>query len=200
MEQSPLPQEVIVALNGETKSFAFKGRREYPSVMSWGMVGFGIFWTGFISIFWIVFLGPIFAGKEVHFKLNGVPTTAGIGHLGPLMFPAVFIGLFTLVGFFLLWNGVKMMVAEGPWFVGTATRLIIWSPKKFRTIDWKNFSGDIMVNGGTDNADITLSLSSGHMESRKNGPSQYVADKVYMCGVRNALSIEEICRKRIKGD
>ena len=198
MQDEMLPSEVISALNGEIKDFAVKGKRAFPLQSSLGMLGFGLFWSAFISIFWVVFLGPVFQGQEVHFKSNGVPVTAGPGNFGPLMFPAIIIGVFTLIGIAIIVGGIRMLNAPGPWFVATETRLIVWSPKNFRSIDWKDFTGTIDVIGGTQEGDVILEMMTGKMVSRKNGPDQYVPDKLYIVGIANPMIIEESLRKRIK--
>ena len=195
---SSLPPGLLSVLNGESQDFTVKAKKAYPMQSAIGMILFGLFWLGFISIFWIVFLGPVFQGQEVHFKANGLPVTAGPGHLQALWGPGAFIGFFTLIGIFILGGGIRALITPGPWFVGTPTRLIVWSPHILRTIDWEQFDGSMDVAGGDIEGTITLEMRTGVMVSRRNGPEQYVPDKIYIVGIPNAVGIEEMCRKRIK--
>jgi hypothetical protein len=45
---------------------------------------------------------------------------------------------------------------------------------------------------------IALTLRSGKIIRRKDGPDEYVGDVVYLSGVDHVLEIEKICRTRIK--
>jgi hypothetical protein len=192
-----LPPELLTVLNGESQDFKVKAQKAYPAQTSMTTIFFGLFWTGFISIFWLAFLGPVFLGHEVHFKTNGVATTAGPGHLGPLLIPAIMIFFFTIIGILILGSGFKMLSAPGPWFVGTPTRLIVWSPNSLRTMNWEQFDGSLNVDGNSSNGTITVEMRSGNMVSSNNGPSRYVPEKIYIVGIPNAILIEEMCRKRI---
>jgi hypothetical protein len=194
----PMPTELLAALNGESKDFAVKARFAVPRSNAIGLVVMGLLWSAFISIFWIAFFGPVFQGKQVHFTSNGVATVAGPGHMGPLLMPGIIVGVFTLIGLGLIAGGLRAMQEPGPWFAGTASRLIVLSKGTFQSIDWENFTGMMQVAGPADNAEITLELRTGHMVSQKNGPSRYVPDKICIVGIANAFAIEEMCRKRIK--
>ena len=196
-DYATLPPELSTILGGETQDFMIKAQKAYPSGQSMGMIGFGLFWTLFISVFWIAFFGPLFTGHEVHFKSNGVPVTAGPENMGPLLVPGLIIVIFTIIGITMLAGGFKMLGAPGPWFVATPTRLLVWTPNQLRTINWEDFDGNLSVDGGRDNGTITIEMRSGHMVSQKNAPDRYVPDKIYIVGVPNALALEELCRKRI---
>ena len=193
----PLPLELLSVINGESQDFAVKAKKAYPIQSSIGAICFGLFWLAFTSVFWATFLGPVFQGQEVHFRSNGVPVTAGPGNLQPLLFPAIFIGIFTIIGICILSYGIRALNTPGPWFVATPTRLIIWAPHVLRTIDWKQFDGSLSVAGNDNDGTITIEMRTGVMVSQRNGPSQYVPDKIYIVGIPNAISIEEICRKKI---
>ena len=193
-----VPTEINTILGGESKDFIVKASRNVPLKKALPSLIFGLFWLGFSSIFVIVFLGPIFAGKEVHFTTDHVPTVAGPGNLKPLIGPASVMGVFILVGLGFIGGGIYSLLAKGAWYVGTSKRLIIYRKNDVRSIDWEQFSGDIEVSGNNDKGNISLQMRTGRMVSRKNAPAQYVPDVIYLSEIPNAFTVEEICRKRIK--
>ena len=196
--QEPIPQEVVAALNGETKDFAVKASRSVPLANALVGIMFGFLVVGLTSFFWFKMYGPILQGQQVHFTVNHAPAVAGPGNLKPLLMPTVLISVFTIIGLALLWSSIQALILPGPWFAGTATRLIIWKPGSLRSVDWESFSGTSRVSGDMQNATITFEMRTGRMVRRKNGPSRYVPDLIYMVGIENAIRIDELCRKRIK--
>ena len=198
LRNAPLPRELNLMIGSERKDFAVKAGRAQPRKKSLAIILFGTFWTAFTSIFVIVFLGPLFVGKEVHFESNGVPTVAGPGNLEPILVPALIIGFFVLIGIAMLLGGFYSMFKKGGYFVGTSMRLIHYHKGSLRSIDWEQFSGDIEVNGNIQKGNISLQMRTGRMVSRKNGPDRYVPDVIYMSQIPDAFEIEKICRRRIK--
>ena len=196
--QEPIAQELIVSLNGETKDFAVKAARAVPASSAWAGIVIGLFWIGFISIFWFVFFDPVIQNKEVRFKVNGTPTVAGPGNMKPLVVTGIMIGLFTLIGVAIVGGSVVALIEPGPWFAGTASRLIILKKKSVRSVDWESFTGTTHLTGDAQSANITFEMRTGRMVSRKNGPPRYVPDKIQMAGIRDGIRIEEVCRRRIK--
>jgi len=193
-----LPHVLNSALGSERKDFAVKAGRAQPLKNSLAIMVFGTFWTAFTSIFVVVFLGPLFQGKEVHFESNGVPVVAGPGNLEPILVPALIIGFFVLVGIAMLLWGIYSMFKKGGYFVGTPMRLVHYYKGSIRSIDWEQFSGDIVVSGNISKGNISLQMRTGRMVSRKNGPDRYVPHVIYISNIPNAFEIEQICRKRIK--
>ena len=198
MRNAPLPRDLNSMLGTERKDFAVKAGRAKPLKSSIALILFGTFWTAFTSIFVIVFLGPLFLGKEVHFESNGVPTVASPDNLGPIVVPAIIIGVFVLIGIGMLFGGFYSLFKKGGYFVGTPLRLIHYYKGKIRSIDWEQFSGDIEVSGNLEKGSISLKMRSGKMVSRKNGPDRYVPDVIHLSKIPNAFEIEKLCRKRIK--
>ena len=193
-----LPQVMSSNVGSERKDFAVKAGRAQPLRKSIAVILFGTFWTAFTSIFVITFLGPLFVGKEVHFESNGVPTVASPDNLEPILVPAIFIGIFVLIGIGLLSWGIRLSLKKGGYFVGTPTRLVHYQKGKLRSIDWEQFTGYIEVSGNRQKGNISLQMRTGRMVSRKNGPDRYVPDVIYISEIPNAFEIEEVCRKRIK--
>jgi len=193
-----IPAELLRVLGSETRDFMVKAGRAQPLKASLGILFFGIVWLLFSSIFVVVFLGPLFVGEEVHFLTNDVPTVAGPGNLGPIIAPALIIGLFEIIGIGMIAWGIVLLTKKGGWFAGTPTRLVSCQGNNIRSIDWEQFSGDIEISGNDQKGNLTLQLRSGRMVSRKNGPDQYVPDTVYISAIPEVYKIEKLCRMRIK--
>jgi hypothetical protein len=198
MEERGLPVQLRETLGSEEIQFEVKAAHAQPLRSSWFFILFGAAWTAFSMIFVIVFLGPLFIGKEVHFESNGVPTTASPENLDPIILPAIIIGIFVLIGVFMMAWGIAGMFVKGGYFIGTPTRLISSTNGKIRSIDWEQFSGDIEVNGTQEKGNLSLRMRTGNMVSRKNAPSEYVPEVIHLIGIPQVYSIERICRMRIK--
>ena len=198
LEPIPLPSELMKYIGSESQDFAVKAKRANPPKTSIFLILFGAAWLAFTSIFVFAFLGPLFKGKEVEFLVNDVPTVAGPGNWGPIVFPAIIIGVFVLVGLLMFGSGIYLLFKKGGYFVGTSSRLISYHNGTFRSVDWEQFSGDIEVSGDELKGHISLGLRTGKMVSSKNGPDRYVPDTFYISAIPGALEIERICRKRIK--
>jgi hypothetical protein len=197
-DYNTLPTRLIQHIGSESRDFAVKARRAQPIKTSVTAILFGSFWLAFTSIFVVAFLGPLFAGREVHFTSNDVPVVAGPGNLGPVVVPAMIIGLFVLVGLLIFGFGIYSLFRKGGYFVGTPTRLIVYSGSTIRSIDWEQFSGDIEIGGNNNKGNIALGMRTGRMVSSKNSPDRYVPDTFYMSGIQGVFEIEKICRQRIK--
>ena len=198
LESIALPPELETYIGSESKDFAVKARHAHAPKTSLALIIFGAVWLGFSSIFLFAFLGPLFQGQEVHFLTNDVPTVASPDNLRPILFPALIIGIFVLIGLIMLGAGFKLLFSKGGYWAGTSARLISMRNGIFRSIDWEQFSGDIEVTGDDQKGNIKLGLRSGKMVSSKNGPDRYVPDELYISGIPGVFEIEKICRKRIK--
>lgn len=198
MENLTLPSNLISTIGWESKDFVVKAWRAQPMRSSLFTIGFGLVWTVFSSIFVFAFLGPLFMGNEVHFKTNGVLTVASPDNLGPIVVPAITMGVFVLIGLVMFWSGIYSLFKKWGYFVGTPTRLVHYRNWKIRSIDWEQFSGDIEVNWDPMKWNIVLTMRTGKIVSRKNAPDKYVPDVIYISAIPNVFEIEQICRKRIK--
>ena len=123
IENTRLPYELSSNLGSESKDFAVKAGRAQPLKTSLSLILFGIAWTAFTSIFVVAFLGPLFLGKEVHFESNGVPTVASPDNLGPILVPALIIGLFVLVGIGMISWGIYSMFKKRRLFCGYSNEI-----------------------------------------------------------------------------
>jgi hypothetical protein len=197
-ESITLPQELSSALGAETQDFAVKAERALPVKKCASLIILGLIWTAFMSMFVVTLLGPLLMGQEATFKVNGVPTTVSPGNLAPMLFPGIVISVLTLVGLAVLAWGVVSLFREGGYYVGTVNRLLFYKKGNLRSMDWKNFSGDIDIRGNNQKGDISLRMSEGKMQSSRYGRDRYVADMVYLAGIPNVFEIEKMLRQRIK--
>lgn len=196
MNNLAMPIGLQSIIGQENVDFLVKAKRKQPLKKSLGIILFGTVWTAFVSIFVMVFLGPIFRGGETHFKVDGVPTSASWENFQPAMTPALIIGLFVLIGIGMLTWGIYSLFQKGGYFVGTANRLVSYYKGNVNTYDWEQFNGNMEINDRK--GDISFQLRTGKMVSRKNGPDEYVPDMIYISGITDVLEIEKSCRKRIK--
>lgn len=198
LDKYDLPKNLISVIGEEKVDFSVKAKRAKPVKSSIGIIIFGSVWTAFTSIFVFAFLWPLFIGEEVHFTSNDIPTVASPDNLGPIILPAIIIGIFVLIGIAMLLFGVYSIFKEGGYFVGTPLRLIRYQNGNIRSIDWEQFSGDIVVNGDEIMGNLILQMRTGKMVSNKNKGSRYVPNTIYLSGIPDVYQVEKICRKRIK--
>jgi hypothetical protein len=198
LDKYDLPQNLLTVIGEEKIDFSVKAKRAKPIKNSMGVILFGTVWTAFTSIFVFAFFGPLFKGEEVHFTSNDIPTVASPDNLEPLIFPAILIGVFVLIGLLMLGFGLYSLVKKGGYFVGTPLRLISYQNGNVRSIDWEQFSGDITVNGDEIKGDLSLQMRTGKMVSSKNNRRRYVPETIYLTGITDVYQLEKICRARIK--
>jgi hypothetical protein len=196
MNNRYLPTELETVVGAEKIDFSVFSRRNKPAGQAMGTILFGVIWSAITSIFVAAFFGPLFKGEEVHFGVDGVPTSGSLENFEPLLFPALFIGVFVLIGIGALLWGFYSFFQKGGYFVGTASRLLRYRKGNISSYDWEQFTGNMKMN--TKKGDITLELQTGKMVKSKNSPTRYVPDTVYISGATDVLEIEKICRKRIK--
>ncbi|PKB16704.1 hypothetical protein [Flavobacterium sp. 5] len=158
-----LPRDLQSVIGTEKVDFSIIARRKQPLNKSLGLIAFGIIWSAFISIFVIAFLGPLFKGEEVNFKVNDEPTTASWDNFEPLLVPTLVIGFFVLVGIGILASGIYSLFQKGGYFVGTTNRLIHFLNGTITTYDWEQFSGNMEINSKKE--DISFELRTGKMQS-----------------------------------
>jgi hypothetical protein len=196
MNNFTMPAELQSIIGQENIDFSVKAKRKQPLKTSFGIILFGTIWTAFVSIFVMVFLGPVFRGEETHFEVNGVPTSASWENFRPMLTPAIIIGVFVLIGIGMLAWGLYSLFQKGGYFVGTNNRLIRYHKGIVNTYDWEQFTGSMEINGLK--GDLSLQLRTGKMVQRKNRPDEFVPDIIYISGIPDVLEIEKNCRNRIK--
>ncbi|OGD66966.1 hypothetical protein A2442_00155 [Candidatus Campbellbacteria bacterium RIFOXYC2_FULL_35_25] len=198
IEKILLPKGLNIAIGSERKDFEVEARHTQPLTKIFSLGVFGIIWLTFTGVFMFAFLGPLFQGKEVYFTSNEIPVVASLQNLNPLIAPMLVMAIFVLVGIYILGFGIFSFFKKGGYFVGTPTRLINYRKNKVRSIDWEQFSGDIEINGNSKKGNIILQMRTGKIVNEENESRKYVPDVIYISGIKGALAIGEICRKRIK--
>ncbi len=198
MNYLDIPTELRQVVDNERTDFVVKCKRNHPKKKAFRLLAFALFWNLIVSVFWVVMIGPLFSGKEVHFTANGVPKTASSEDWGDLIAPGLFIGLFTLVGISALAYGVVMLIQKGGYFAGTPTRLIQFRNGKTSITDWEQFTGTIKIDSKGTSGNLEFELRTGKMHSRKNSGNRFVPDIIYMAGIENVFEIEKKCKTRIK--
>jgi hypothetical protein len=192
-----LPETLNHVLDGERKDFAVKSARQYPLSKSVPLFIFGSLWLGISSTVSFAIFYPLLQGEEYNFFLNDKPVTASLENLEPMIFPAIFIGVFLIIGLVLMANGISSIFKKGGYFVGTPSRLVIFIDGKVRSIDWEQFSGNIILKGNAQKGNLSLELRTIKMISHKNN-TRYTPEVIYMEGIKDIFNIEKICRRRIK--
>lgn len=196
-----LPPDLLMRLSNERKDFIVKATRAYPAKFSLFFIAFAIVWLLFTSIFFIAFFLPIFLGNEVNLTVNDVPTAASANNLEPLLIPAIVIGVFVLAGILVLVLGFRFAFKKGGYYIGTPERLIKYEKNTLHSYDWEQFNGNISVSGDNQKGNVALEMRTGQMVSRKTKNreyEEYVPNIISMIGIDNALTVEQLCRKRIK--
>ena len=183
IENISLPQDLMVTIGSERKDFAVKAKREKPLNESFFLIIIGTIWLTITSVF----------SEEIIFTSNGFPTIADFENLG---LSTLFIVIFLLIGIGMLGFGIYFLFRKGGYFVGTPTRLVNYQKGKIRSIDWKQFTGDIKVSGDAQKGNISLQMRTGRMSGEYS--NRYVPDVIHMLGIPNAFEIGQSCRKRIK--
>jgi len=196
MIQQNIPLEINDILTGESADFIVKSKRKVPPKKAKYLIGFGLFWLAFISIFVAVFFGPVLLGKEVHFKSSGVPTVAGPDNLSPLIGPGIMMVFFIFIGVVIILKGSFDLFSEGGWIISTEKRLIVYEKKQTKSYDWEQFSGEIEATGTQEKGSLTVFLRTGHIAKR--GRQRFEPDTIYISGIRNSREIEQKLRERIK--
>jgi hypothetical protein len=198
MNQETIPPEINNTLAGERLEFVTKSKRNKKLSSTIGILLFSIIWIGFTSVFIFLFFDPLLKGQEVNFTVNNAPTTASLDNMGPLVMPGIIIGIFFLIGIFMLIGSISSLFSKGSWFIGTPKRLIVYRKNYTQSIDWEQFSGNIIVSGPSNNNTISLEMRTGHMVSQKNRADRYVPNMIEIIGINNGFEIEPIIRKRVK--
>lgn len=207
-----LPPELSSLVGSEKTDFVVKAGRVQPLKKSLSAILIGIIWMTIIIAVAFPFLGPLFQGKEIRFEADGVPIVASRDNLGPIIIPAIILGILGIVGIVILFREIHILFKEGGYFIGTPTRLICYQNGNIRSIDWEQFSGDIKVTGSAQKGDIYLEMRTGRVETTytgsriprrgsmfpRRGVSRFVPDVIYISEIPNPFEIAEMCRRRIK--
>jgi hypothetical protein len=190
-----LPEDLQSVIGNEKIAFAVQSKRNHTQGKIWGSFLFGTLLIALAAFLVFIFFAPLFEGKEVHFKMNGVQTTASWQNFKPLLAPAIVLGLFLLIGIGFLIASVYMLYQKGGIFVITDSRIIKYFKGNIKSHVWEQFSGNIVINSRKGN--IMLELKTGRMVNRRRTPDRFIPDTVYISGVEDVLAIEKFCSSKI---
>ncbi len=194
MNDVDLPREFTSIIGAEKVDFSLKASRSKSIKESFSLIRWGVGLTGFVGLIGFVVLQPLFQTTDLNAEISNIPK-ATFFDIGWMVFPAIIIGIFLLVGFGMLVSGVYSLFQGGGYFVATSTRLIHYFKGNVKTYRWEQFAGvaELNINRG----DITLELRTGVTTKGRDGSSTFIPEVIYISGVRNVADIEFICRKRI---
>ncbi|ETN96817.1 hypothetical protein [Zhouia amylolytica] len=198
MNRNAIPKDLRTIIGSEPTDFIVKSKKNFPRRKGLTLLAFAGFWNVFISIFVIAFIVPIIQGKEVHFKQNDIPVTGSLENWETILVPSLIIGLFVVVGIFLLIAAIVQLLQKGGYFVGTPTRFIKYRRGNTTIKDWEQFSGNMRVSNKGNYGNIEMELRTGKMKRGKNKSEQFVPDIIYISQINKVFDIEQKCRKRIK--
>lgn len=198
MNLTELPIDLKKQIENEKIDFSLKAKRNYPRSKSLTGLLFGLVWSGFISIFVIVFFGPLFKNEEVHFKSNGEDVTASLEDLSELLVPGLIIGLFVIIGIVIIVYSFISLFQKGGHFVGTETRMIHYRNGKTIITDWEQFNGNVKINAKNNFGDLEYELRTGKMEKRKNAEDKFIPNIIYISGIENVYEIEKNAESELK--
>lgn len=185
-----MPNDMITVLAGEPTDFTIQGRRAGTGGGAFLLL-FGSVWTLFTGAMVFAFLHPLLNDGMVHFTLNEQAVVATRDNLEPLTMPAIFFGIFLLIGLGLLLGGIWSLTKKPGYYAGTPTRLVSYERGKINSFDWREFNGNIEVNSRK--GMIRLELKSGF---RSN--STYVPTQLRIYTKADVLEIERKVRERIQ--
>jgi hypothetical protein len=192
--------EIRGCLKDEPIDFTVKAAKIMPCKEAFAYFGTGLFLLAITGFLVGIFFGPIFSGEEIHFTILDVAVTAGPQNLSPLIAPAIIIGIFALAGIPIACFGLYYFIADGPWYIGTAKKIVMYR-KKIRTIGWSEFSEDIEIKGTAEKGDIILPMEAGWTPGWKsNWYGTYIGSKkkkIYITGIKDNIRLGEMIKKRI---
>ncbi|MFV0539818.1 MAG: hypothetical protein ACK5MZ_01085 [Aestuariibaculum sp.] len=193
-----IPVDLRNLIDSEQTDFIVKSTRNFPKKKGIVLLLFALFWNTFVSIFVIAFIVPIIRGKEIHFKVNDVPTSGSLDNWESILVPSLIISLFVFVGIGMLIWALVQLIQKGGYFVGTETRFIKYRNGQIIIKDWEQFSGNININSKSELGDLELELRTGKVKRGNEGSDKFVPDLIYISGIKNVFEIEKKCRIRIQ--
>jgi hypothetical protein len=205
MIHQELPKMLLDYIGLENKDFVVKANRIEPLKKTVGQIFAGILILGFMSLFVVSFIFPMFKNPNVDISTNSMYMFDKSDNQWVFeakvenVMPVIIISIFVFIGFYVTISGIFKLFKEGSFFVGTQTRLIVFDKNEIRSIDWEQFSGDIELSG----SNVTLQLRTGKLEkvdsgSNGSGYHKFVPDYIYISDISNVLEVEKKCRIRIK--
>jgi len=181
-----IPNLLDKVIDNEEIDFIVKPKRESTRKGFWNTILFSIIWIGILVAFYFI------GGDSLQWDVDLTSTRVH-----------VFIFLWFLIGIipsvFAVYSYFFKKVES--YFVATPTRLIHYNKNTIRSIDWEQFTGDIIVGGSAEEADLTLILRTGYKKTDRDddGTSDeyFVHSRIEITGVESSEIVEDVCRGRI---
>lgn len=181
---APLPPELQNAISGENVDFILRSSRLRPLREALYFLFFSLFWLAISLTVGAGFFLPLIFFGTVDIEINDVPTTVTQDNLDVMILPAVFIGVFVLIGLGVLSYAIYAFFARGGWYIGLPTGISYYRKKKTEFMKWDTFSS-VETKGGDDRGEVILNLQNG--------------SEIHMTKVPEPKKLAEICEQRIKG-
>lgn len=182
---APLPSELQNAIIGEKVDFILKSSRLKPTGEALYFLFFSLFWLAISLTVGAGFFLPLIAGEPLDIEINDVPTTVTQDNMDVMIFPAIFIGIFVLIGLALLSYSFYASFATGGWFIGMPEGLSFYRKGKTEFTEWEKFRSDVEASGDEQKGKVTLNLRSRGL--------------LTIYGIPRPKEIAGICKQRIKG-
>lgn len=172
MIESELPQELYLMTSWENTDFVIKVKRAYPKVESISQIMLLIICVYILAAIFVFILEGLFVNKTVY----------------------IWIIVFISTVFFIFWT-YKILNKWG-YYVWTTNRLLSMFGKTTKSVYWKNFTDEIMVEWN----DITWWDVFLQLRPKEGIPAweDFSIQYVSFIDIKNPIEISEICRKRIK--
>jgi len=188
MKNIILPSSLNSIVGNENIEFVVKAERKNQKRKSVLPLLTGIIWCILTSMVMIPILIKLFSEETELIKNNSI-----ISKLIPLSFYIILISF----SIYMLHKGLSSLLKKGGYFVGTPTRLISYLNGNSKSINWKEFLGEIEVNGNSKKGNVILKRRAKTKVNSQNS-SAYISDNFCMIKIPNPFEIEKICSKRIK--
>ncbi len=173
-----LPTDLQQAVSGESVDFALRSSRHKPKAYTAGFLGFGSCWTLFTLFFIAVFFGPFLLFGELDITINGEPTHITENNIDELLIPAIFLGIFVIIGLVFLIHGITSAFARGGWYICLKDGLSYYRKGKTELTQWEEFN-----KAEAKDKDVILKLTTG--------------GEIHITGIPDAKKIAEICQHHI---
>ncbi|AZQ44296.1 hypothetical protein [Nonlabens ponticola] len=191
-----IPSHIYQVIDKEEVLFKTKNRWFYPRRKSYKLMGFALFWNLFVGVIATMFFGPLITEGKVSFTQNDVPVTGSLDDWEPLLFPALFIGLFVIVGLSLIGYTLWTLFKPGGGFIATDTRLISYGSSNYKSYEWSAFTGTIEVLNYKGRGSLIIDLRTGTTK-KSNKQTVVKPDQLYLENLDDPIKAEHICRKQI---
>ncbi len=180
-----IPKILRQAIDEEQTDFIVQPRRTSTKKGLKNSIVFSVLWIG-------ILVGFILIGGD------DIKNDFDLTDIKILMLPVIWISIGVIPTLFTIYS--YYFKTPDIFFASTPTRLIVKNANKVRSIDWEQFTGEIINGGSREDADLTLVLRTGYMKTEeRNGTKteRFVHSKIEMSGIEESEKVERVCRNRI---